>query len=58
MAGNVWEWTASDYDKSSKVLRGGSWNNDPNDVRSAARLRGYPANRLYNVGFRCARGSE
>ena len=25
MAGNVWEWTASDYDKTSKVLRGGSW---------------------------------
>jgi formylglycine-generating enzyme required for sulfatase activity len=58
MAGNVWEWTASDYDKSNKVLRGGSWRNDADLVRSASRFWYNPGYRLNNVGFRCARGSQ
>jgi len=57
MAGNVWEWTASDYDKSNKVLRGGSWDNYPGDALCAHRGR-YPSlNRYNSVGLRCARGS-
>jgi formylglycine-generating enzyme required for sulfatase activity len=58
MAGNVWEWTSSDYDAGNKVLRGGSWHYDPDYVRSANRYRNNPDNSWYNGGFRCARGSR
>jgi len=58
MAGNVWEWTASDYSGAYKVLRGGSWNYAPNDVRGAYRYGGHPINRNDYGGFRCARGSK
>ncbi|MCD4738979.1 MAG: formylglycine-generating enzyme family protein [Anaerolineae bacterium] len=58
MAGNVWEWTASAYDKSSKVLRGGSWGVNPDHVRSALRLRSDLDDTRGDVGFRCARGSQ
>lgn len=37
------------------VLRGGSWNNDPENVRAANRNRNNPTNWNNNVGFRCAR---
>jgi hypothetical protein len=37
-----------------KVLRGGSWNNKANNVRSANRNRNNPDNRNNNRGFRCA----
>jgi formylglycine-generating enzyme required for sulfatase activity len=42
-------------DKSKRVLRGGSWNNEPRSLRSADRLRYTPVNRNYDVGFRLAR---
>jgi len=58
MAGNVWEWTSSDYDADNKVLRGGSWDSGADLVRSASRIWLTPGNRDYDVGFRCARGSE
>ena len=58
MAGNVWEWMASDYDADTKVLRGGSWYNTADDVRCASRLRLTPGYRGVRVGFRCARGSQ
>jgi formylglycine-generating enzyme required for sulfatase activity len=54
LAGNVWEWTNSDYDKERKVLRGGSWNYDEDYVRSAHRNDSQPDNRFNNVGCRCA----
>ena len=56
MLGNVWEWTASDYDDSKryKVLRGGSWGLNPYVVRSALRTWVAPTDRLLNLGFRCA----
>ncbi|MCI5144239.1 MAG: hypothetical protein D3923_01630 [Candidatus Electrothrix sp. AR3] len=38
----------------NRVLRGGSWNNAPINVRSANRNRNEPANRNDNVGFRLA----
>jgi hypothetical protein len=34
------------------VVRGGSWNNNPANVRSAARNNNHPDNRNNNIGFR------
>ena len=53
MAGNAWEWTASDYGKNSKVLRGGAWGGLWGLVRAADRLRFAPGVRGSLVGFRC-----
>jgi len=64
--GNVWEWTCSEYGAYSegkqvkcnqsvtgqRVLRGGSWVNKANYVRSADRLNGDTTYRYYFVGFR------
>ncbi|MCI0691142.1 SUMF1/EgtB/PvdO family nonheme iron enzyme [candidate division KSB1 bacterium] len=36
------------------MLRGGSWNNNPQNVRCANRNNNEPTNRNNNVGFRCA----
>jgi formylglycine-generating enzyme required for sulfatase activity len=35
-----------------RVLRGGSWSGEPQNVRAANRDRGRPANRSYSSGFR------
>lgn len=61
--GNVWEWTQSNYTETysgaavqqDRVLRGGSWINDPQNARSANRGRGVPTNRNGNSGFRISR---
>lgn len=67
--GNVWEWTCSayyaDYDDGEmrcqssggtpRVVRGGSWYDDPRSVRAAVRFPGSPAIRGSNLGFRLAR---
>jgi formylglycine-generating enzyme required for sulfatase activity len=58
MAGNVWEWTSSEYSDWGKVLRGGSWYRAPDYVRGASRHRYRPGSRYDHYGFRCARGSE
>ena len=52
MSGNVWEWTASDYDQSRKVLRGGSWYINGELVRAASR-DGFSLDERGLVGFRC-----
>lgn len=68
MAGNVWEWTCSEYDRAysgqeqgcsdrsatdgMRVVRGGSWNNGPGDLRSAKRLARKPDQRDAMTGFR------
>jgi hypothetical protein len=36
----------------TRVLRGGSWNNNQDNVRSASRNNNHPANRNNNNGFR------
>lgn len=38
-----------------RVVRGGSWNNNDNNVRSANRNRNDPTNTNNNIGFRCSR---
>jgi formylglycine-generating enzyme required for sulfatase activity len=55
MAGNVWEWTATDWapGSSSKVQRGGSFVNRGSYARCAYRYLGVPEPRTPNVGFRC-----
>lgn len=40
--------------RSNRVLRGGSWNNNPENLRSANRNRNNPTNRNNNNGFRVA----
>ncbi len=71
-AGNVWEWTCSEWQKSfdgsektcsdsrsgGRVIRGGSWFNTSDGVRSSARLGLITVTRGYNVGFRVLRSSR
>ncbi|MBZ0160237.1 MAG: formylglycine-generating enzyme family protein [bacterium] len=54
MAGNVWEWTAS-REEDFFVIRGGSWYDATQLVRSAFRSKGMLTFRYDNVGFRCAK---
>ena len=52
IAGNVLEWTESD----EYVLRGGSWNFNPEVARCAIRSLGLdPEGSYFSIGFRCAR---
>ena len=53
MAGNVWEWTSSDNDSTTKVIRGGAWLNVANDLRTTHRAWRSPTNWNPYVGFRC-----
>jgi len=71
MLGNAWEWTEDSYhdsykdaptdgsawpgDGAKRVLRGGSWNSGPRDVRAATRNSYKPELRFSFFGFRLAR---
>ena len=57
LAGNVWEWTSSDYGI-SKVLRGGSWNLDADYLVSAFRGGWFPVYNSRHLGFRCAQDAR
>jgi formylglycine-generating enzyme required for sulfatase activity len=46
-------WISDDCDR--RVNRGGSWYSYSRPLRSAARVRGFPGNRDYGLGFRIAR---
>ncbi|WP_416222166.1 formylglycine-generating enzyme family protein [Sphaerotilus sp.] len=52
MNGESWETKCTE---SRRVLRGGSWNDDPGILRSANRDGGAPGGRNYGTGFRIAR---
>jgi len=43
---------------SARVLRGGSWNNNQENARSAYRNRNHPNNRNNNIGFRVVSSSH
>jgi formylglycine-generating enzyme required for sulfatase activity len=71
MVGNVWEWVEDSYhddfndapsvnvawsgDGSTHVVRGGSWNFDPEFMRVSIRSRFAPEIRINSIGFRLAR---
>ncbi|MEK7748067.1 MAG: SUMF1/EgtB/PvdO family nonheme iron enzyme, partial [Nitrospirota bacterium] len=57
MAGNVWEWTDSGYnkDQDTRVLRGGALDSNQSYARCAFRFFDNPNLRYYNIGFRCVR---
>lgn len=66
LSGNVWEWCLNEYESpenagsegdASRVLRGGSWNFDPDDCRAAGRNGYRPDGRGSYFGFRVCRGS-
>ena len=53
MAGNIWEWTASDDE--GQVLRGGGWSHPAECVRAAPGSIHHPDDRYDTDGFRCVR---
>ena len=56
MAGNVWEWTSSNYDSDKKVVRGGGWHNMKGaGVRCSIRGKALSQATYSDIGFRCAR---
>ena len=55
MLGNVYEWTADIYSGTTdRVLRGGAWVSNPQDVRVSFRIGDEPTLQYLSIGFRCA----
>lgn len=68
MAGNVAEWTFTDYkpypgslarpDDGNKIIRGGSFTNPPVEQTATDRFFNYPVRTFEYVGFRCAKDAK
>lgn len=56
LAGNVWEWTSTSFNRSQLVIKGGGWGNNPHCLRVRYRHGNPPDIGLDMVGFRCADG--
>jgi len=52
MAGNVWEWTDSDYSETHKVVRGGAWSVDYDRCLVSYQYNFLPNDSDGSVGFR------
>jgi formylglycine-generating enzyme required for sulfatase activity len=46
-------WSHEERYRNDRVLRGGSWNNNDNNLRVSNRNNNDPTNTNNNVGFRC-----
>jgi formylglycine-generating enzyme required for sulfatase activity len=58
MAGNVWEWTSTEYSTGERILRGGSFASpDLAWARCTMRSHCRPGRRQAHIGFRVARGA-
>ncbi len=58
MAGNVFEWTSSDFGPGRATLKGCSWDDAPGTCRCAFRHGRPPTSKHLLIGFRCARSRE
>jgi formylglycine-generating enzyme required for sulfatase activity len=60
LCGNVWEWTDTNVfeNDEAKVIRGGSWANPREGLRTTTRAYERAERRRRDVGFRCARDIE
>ena len=61
LAGNAWDWCPNEHGRpertaaggsESRVVRGGSWDDDRDGARAAYRLNLAPAARFGGIGFR------
>ena len=57
MVGNLWEWTSDCLEGNCgrRVVRGGSWSSNAENLRPGAGLRSTSANRFVDQGFRVSR---
>jgi formylglycine-generating enzyme required for sulfatase activity len=54
-SGNVWEWTEGIAWETKRVLRGGSWFDEANALRSTTRSNALPTAVFHDTGFRLCR---
>lgn len=53
MAGNVFQWTTSQWDKNKMVVKGCSWDDSPGTCRAAMRHGRLAGSKHILIGFRC-----
>ena len=53
MLGSVMEWTETNYNAVTRVVRGGSWVGSATIARASYRIGEVPAAQYYGIGFRC-----